>query len=243
LPRKIDASFRALIDDCRAQRREAMHHLKTMVEAFIYFHAVLCDRSESTAGQVLADEVAERQATYLRDAGATEEEIEDWKGLADELRQEAARLGSLIEVAKRDTALRSWYGRVYRLAWEPAHVGDLLDLMPDESGEIVVGRPSPGDVLRSGIAIRYGVYLVIGIFEAINETNDAGLRVPVDDLRLAAEAIDRGGGSRPSTRDSSRRSRGVHRRPPPARPADRRRDGTRLERRPDHRGVSVWGGV
>lgn len=195
LARKIDGSFRALVDDCRAHRREAMHHLKTMVEAFIYFHAVLSDRSDRTAGQVLADEVAERQATYLRGTGGTENEIRDWKSFAEELRQEADRLGSLAEVAERDPGLRSWYGRAYRLACEPAHVGDLLDLMPDDGGEIVVGRPSSGDVLRAGIAIRYGVYLVIGVFESLNEATDPGVpRVPVDDLRRVAEEIDRDNG-------------------------------------------------
>jgi hypothetical protein len=188
---KIDASFRALLDDCRAQRREAMHHLKTMVEAFIYFHATLNDESNTTAAQILADKVAEKHAEYLKDAGAKDDDIKDWKGFANELRQEAARLGSLIKVAERDTGLRSWYGRVYRLACEAAHVGDLLELMPSDRREIVVGRPSPGDVLRSDIAIRYAVYLVIGVFETLNERSDPGVpRVSVDDLRRAAEKID-----------------------------------------------------
>jgi hypothetical protein len=46
---KIDGSFRALIDDARAGRVEAMHHLKTMVESFIYFYVVAADTSPETA--------------------------------------------------------------------------------------------------------------------------------------------------------------------------------------------------
>jgi hypothetical protein len=35
--RKIDGFFRAMIDDCNAERSEAMHHLKTMAECLICF--------------------------------------------------------------------------------------------------------------------------------------------------------------------------------------------------------------
>ena len=51
---KIDSSFRALIDDCKAERSEAMHHLKTMAECLIYFYAVLQDPSDATERRLLA---------------------------------------------------------------------------------------------------------------------------------------------------------------------------------------------
>jgi hypothetical protein len=47
-----------------------------------------------------------------------------------------------------------------------------------ERGEIVIGRTTEGDTRRAGIAARYGVYLVIGVFETLNQTNDAGRKCP-----------------------------------------------------------------
>jgi hypothetical protein len=54
---KVERSFRALLDDCRAQRSEAMHHLKPMAECFIYFYVVLKDQTDTTARQLLATKV------------------------------------------------------------------------------------------------------------------------------------------------------------------------------------------
>lgn len=51
---KIDSSFRRLIVDARARRLEAMHQLKTVVEAFIYFHAITRDLTDETAALVVA---------------------------------------------------------------------------------------------------------------------------------------------------------------------------------------------
>lgn len=66
LARKIDGSFRALIDDCKAERSEAMHHLKTMAECLICFYAVLHDPSDATARRLLAKAFHD-QATFFRE--------------------------------------------------------------------------------------------------------------------------------------------------------------------------------
>jgi hypothetical protein len=67
---KIDGSFRALIDDARAGRVEAMHHLKTMVESFIYFYVVAADTSPETANRLFAktlhEKVTRRRRTDCR---------------------------------------------------------------------------------------------------------------------------------------------------------------------------------
>jgi hypothetical protein len=62
---KIDSAFRALIDDARSRRVEAVHHLKTMVEAFIYMFAVGKDDGDRTASRVIA-EVYASKAEYFR---------------------------------------------------------------------------------------------------------------------------------------------------------------------------------
>jgi len=44
---KIESPFRSVMDDARMARGEAMHHLKTMVEAYLYLHLVIADPSQS----------------------------------------------------------------------------------------------------------------------------------------------------------------------------------------------------
>jgi hypothetical protein len=62
---KIDSAFRALIDDARLRRTEALHHLKTIVEAFIFMFVVAKDETDLTAERVLAEVCAEKEK-YLR---------------------------------------------------------------------------------------------------------------------------------------------------------------------------------
>jgi hypothetical protein len=47
-------------------RGEAMHHLKTMVESFLYLHLVLGDHSDTTAKQLIT-EVCYRKKKFLRE--------------------------------------------------------------------------------------------------------------------------------------------------------------------------------
>lgn len=63
---KIDSSFHALIDDARMGRSETMHHLKTMVESFIYFHVVAADTSPETAKRLFAKVLHDR-AVFVED--------------------------------------------------------------------------------------------------------------------------------------------------------------------------------
>src|SRR5690242_6658285 len=62
---KIDSSFRALTDDARLGRSETMHHLKTMVECFIFFHVVAADTSPETAKRLLAKAIDDK-ITFVR---------------------------------------------------------------------------------------------------------------------------------------------------------------------------------
>ena len=62
---KIDSAFRALIDDARLRRVEAMHHLKTILEAFTYMFAVAKDDTDTTAQRLLA-EICDQKEKYYR---------------------------------------------------------------------------------------------------------------------------------------------------------------------------------
>ena len=51
---KMYGSLECLVKDAKTRRSEAMHHLKTMVETFIYFHWVGQDTKDTRARLVFA---------------------------------------------------------------------------------------------------------------------------------------------------------------------------------------------
>jgi hypothetical protein len=63
---KMESSFRGVIDDARGGRGEAMHHLKTMVESFLYLQLVMDDASDTTARQLIT-EVCYQKQKFLAD--------------------------------------------------------------------------------------------------------------------------------------------------------------------------------
>jgi hypothetical protein len=190
---KIDSAFRALIVDARAQRSEAMHHLKTMVESFIYFHFTVRDPSDRTAASVLARALHDK-CTFLREnpGYAPEDHIAWWKSMRNSLLQQAGvdvknsnamraelrRLRQIERLAKvPGPELSSWYSRVYRLACAPAHLGDLLEFMPP-GNPIRTGSPATAG-LQAHVAIDYALHLMLAIIRPINETNSQDLHVPI----------------------------------------------------------------
>jgi hypothetical protein len=154
---ETDGAFRALIEDCRAVRGEAMHHLKTMAEVFIYVYVVSADDTDRTADGLIAERVAEQHARRLRRLTPTSEYLKTWESLA----------------------------------CQSAHLGDLLEWMPSDEGQILIGetaRTKTGQ-LTVGIAIEYGVEIVLGLLEAISRINVAGLRVDTSGFRAELAAI------------------------------------------------------
>jgi hypothetical protein len=151
---KIDSSFRALIDDARAGRAETMHHLKTMVESFIYFHTVVADTSPETAKHLFA-KVLHEKVKFLRDnmQPGAQTRIVELERERDALLAGAPPLPSVEQLAKSyGPSLGSWYSAVYRLACEPAHLGDLQEFMPGADDRIEVGPPiKPTTAQASGL--------------------------------------------------------------------------------------------
>jgi hypothetical protein len=186
---KIDSSFRALVDDAAAGRGEAMHHLKTMVESFIYFHVVAKDATDATARRVFAKALDEKRK-FLQDCdppdivGAAEVE----KG-RDAMLRGLTPLPSIKRLAKdHGPALGSWYSHVYRLACEPAHVGDLNEFMPGADQMIQVG-PSLLAERRAIIALDRGLETMVGMMSAIDEMNEIGLRATTEPFNARLTAI------------------------------------------------------
>ena len=59
--------------------------------------------------------------------------------------------------------------------------------MPDEQ-PIRVGPKVARE--QATIAIRYGLYIAVGLLEFINQSNVIGLHVPVEDFRRSLESIE-----------------------------------------------------
>jgi len=184
---KIDSSFRALIDDCKAERSEAMHHLKTMAECLIYFYAVLQDPSDATERRLLAKAFHEEARFFKDNPGEGDaSEVTELEALRDRLLAgppPVAPLPNLETLAKApQVGVGGWYSRVYRMACEPAHIGDLLEYMPEDGVPIRLGAPGDFAPGRAREAIWYGSQIVLAVMRSICEHSELGLQVPVDEL-------------------------------------------------------------
>jgi len=189
---KMDGTFGALVEDCRAERGEAMHHLKTMVEVFIYFYSVVADPTDRTANGLVAKCVADEHAKRLRVIEPGSDELRDWETFGHELRREAVAIGTLADLAgPLDGPLGRWYAHVYRLACQSAHLGDVLEWMPEEDGQLVVGEMAKTSIgrLRSSTAIYYAIEMMLSLFEAIATVNVAGLQIDTTPFRAEMRAI------------------------------------------------------
>lgn len=112
LARKMHGPLRALVDDGRARRIEAMHHLKTMAEAFIYFHVVIKDDTARTAELVLAEATLHQKVLYLRANPAAAGDIQEWEELRDLFRGDGkldAEVGNLAKA--HSVELGTWYSQ------------------------------------------------------------------------------------------------------------------------------------
>jgi hypothetical protein len=195
---KIESSFRALIDDARAGRAETMHHLKTMVESFIYFHVVAADTSDETARRLFAKTLDEK-ATFLRENDAAPERISALVELRNECLLGAAALPGVRTLATSyGPSLGAWYSAVYRLACEPAHVGDLEEFMPTTGGSIRVGPRITAEG-RASVAIDRALELTINMIDTILQATTATLSADVDTLRAKLAAIR---GDKPKTEET-----------------------------------------
>lgn len=97
-------------------------------------------------------------------------------------------LSSNLKALAKDhsEALGGWYGRVYRLACQSSHIGDLLLWMPDEQ-RIRVGPKAARE--QATTAIYCGLHIAVDLLDFINQSNDIGLHVTTEDLRRSLESI------------------------------------------------------
>jgi hypothetical protein len=192
---KIDSSFRALLADAKVLRGESMHHLKTMTEAFIYFHVVLGDESDRTARAVLAEATHKRIIYFEKNPEYSDH---------SEVRQLRQSLVSLTEGGVQRIGVRSleqlagdhgaslgrWYAHTYRLACEPAHISDLVDFMPPTEPEsAVLSREERAAALRCYLALDHGIRIMLVLAGRLHEAGLLNLVDPVNAFRARLEKI------------------------------------------------------
>ena len=130
--------------------------------------------------------VLERRATSEpRTAESTSGSADDTKALL-KLLEEMKNLERLAR--EHSPEIRTWYGRVYRLACEPAHLGDLQELMPGADGRIPSEAPATAEY-RAVIAIDLALQLTIGLMATIGEMNEPGIRVTTAPLQERLEQL------------------------------------------------------
>jgi len=181
---KTLSAFKALIEDARASRAEAMHHLKTMAEAWIYARAARDDATDRTAELILADALDDK-VKLLQESGLDDVGLPEVARYRDALRRDGRRMPTIRTIADR-AKVGQWYSRVYRLACEPAHLGDLVEFMPPAVGEL---RPSGlTATYRAIVSLHHGVHVMLAMLDTVND-NELGLQLPTQNFRARLEVL------------------------------------------------------
>src|SRR5262249_45987609 len=156
-------------------RLEAMHHLKTVAEAYIVFNVVVTDPTDATAERLMAQQVHKRVTRLQETARPEQAELLAVNiALRDDLFIGRPGLASLQQLARQHSeALGGWYSSVYRLACEPAHLGDLWEFMPAPDGPISTA-PATTTLSHATVATYYGLRVLIATLRVVAEGNDLG---------------------------------------------------------------------
>lgn len=193
---KMYNAFEALVEDARQGRAPAVHHLKTLVEAFIYFHWVGQDAGETRAKLVFALAAHRKLVFFNKNPGYAEAaQYNTWEaGLREtiqglEQEWEEFKKRSLEQLAEQTgQSLGQWYERVYRLACEPAHIADLLEHMPLPRRPIHLGE-TPTALLWASIALDYSLHIMCHLLKAASDAYDLGFDEKIDKLQARYNAI------------------------------------------------------
>ncbi|MEK9172612.1 MAG: DUF5677 domain-containing protein [Nitrospirota bacterium] len=181
--------FDRLIIDARDRRGEASHHLKTMVECFIYSHWVSCDKGETRARLLSAEGYRSRAAYHEsieeKEYAATWREMQRQETQGLETEWEAFK-PKLQQLAPPET--KEHYDRIYRFACEAAHIGDLRAYTPPFPQEPGL-RLSHLSMLRAYISINFGIILACDLLQDASIALKLGAAKQIDGFRERWRAI------------------------------------------------------
>ena len=189
---KAFASYERLSIDARDRRAEACHHLKTMVENFIYYHWVSGEAGEQRAKLVYAEGCRGMVAYY---ENSDEAELADrWRELLEahingiESAWHEFRNKGLERLAG-ECGLDQHYQRIYRRACEAAHVADLSTYMPPEPRGDLSLVPPDVSTLRAYVSMDYGLHLVCDLLHDASDILHIGEGEKIRELRQRMTSI------------------------------------------------------
>lgn len=184
-------SFDRLLVDAEGRRPECSHHLKTMAECFIYSGWVSGDAGETRANLILAD--GYRSKVAYHDLLEEREMANEWRELKrqilDGLQTEwdQFRDSSLEQIAIQGNRVDQ-YRRVYRLACEAAHVGDLFVYMPPQPDEAGL-RFSDQSLMRVYVCLKFGIILACDLLHDASDSLNLNIAEQINGFRGRWRAI------------------------------------------------------
>jgi hypothetical protein len=195
---KMYDSFEALSEDARQRRSGPMHHLKTVIETFIWFYWVAQDAGETRARLLFAKGIEETLRFHERNQKyAKGDDVERWQealneatqGLETEWRHFKKREATVEKAAAAvKPNLPEWYDRVYRLACEPAHLTDLVEYMPSPHHPIHLGG-TPLSPRWAVIALDYGLFVILQLLRSASASYALRLEQTIAELQERQAAI------------------------------------------------------
>lgn len=183
--------FDRIVVDARDRRGEASHHLKTMAECFIYSHWVSGD-SGNTRARLLYAEGFRSRAAYHESLDETEHAA-TWREMQ---RQQIEPLQSEWKKFKKDSLeqlaslanTEEQYYKIYRLACEAAHMGDLVVYIPPHPQEPGL-RLSDLSMLRAYTSLKFGIILACDLLHDTSDALGIGADEQINSLRKRWQVI------------------------------------------------------
>lgn len=188
---KMYHAFESLVEDAKRERAEAIHHLKTLVESFIYLYWVEEERGDNKKARIVLAAACNEKVKFFKNNPNYPDQksyLQDWesefkaltKGIEDEWKKfKEKKICKLAEEAK----MESYYHGVYRLACESAHVSDLAEYMPPPNNLAIALNKSRTSVLWSHVALYYGLHIMCDLLHAGSEFYKLGFDQKISDLK------------------------------------------------------------
>ena len=176
--------FEDLLFLAQQRRGNAMILLKTLTETWIFMHFAVKDQGELNAKYVYATSCNQKVVFFEnnKDYSDQAKQVAAWKTKKKALcpTYNKRTLKDLAEDQDM-THMEAWYRRVYRLACEPAHIGDLINYIP-QPGQAVEWADSQMAPLSATIALNYGMLIILHIFKDTSATLALGFEEEIGEL-------------------------------------------------------------
>jgi hypothetical protein len=189
---KMYYTFESLVEDAKKEKAEAIHHLKTLVESFIYLSwAGRKIEDDKRARIVLAKTCNEKVKFFKNNRGYPGQKsyLQDWeaefKKFIKDIKSEwdSFKNKNLWKLAM-DAGLKSYYHRIYRLACESAHITNLVEYMPLPNASTITFDKPKTSILWVHVALYYGLHIMCDLLQVSSEFYRVELNKKISDLKI-----------------------------------------------------------